>query len=282
MPRPSPSAHALAERYRVALLEPPSRGVIGARLGRGTGASLEFQDRRAYAPGDDVRHLDWRAFARTDQLVVRQYREEILPRLDLVLDASRSMALHAEKLQCALDVAALIAFAARADGLAVNVVRAGERLERVELDRFERDELTFDGREPLDTAFAGLGALLRPGALRIVVSDFLFPHDPRALVRSLGARGGGLALVQVLAREEREPDFASALRLTDCETDATLDQVVDRGAVERYQARLERLVSALDDECRRAGARFASLTAETELDELCRDALVPAQILVPA
>ena len=130
--------------------------------------------------------------------------------------------------------------------------------------------------------FAGLGALLRPGALRVVVSDFLFPHDPRALVRSLGARGGGLALVQVLAREEREPDFASALRLTDCETDATLDQVVDRGAVERYRARLERLVSALDDECRRAGARFASLTAGAELDAFCRDALVPAQILVPA
>lgn len=282
MPRPSPSAHALAERYRVTLLEPPSRGAIGARLGRGTGASLEFQDRRAYAPGDDVRHLDWRAFARTDQLVVRQYREEILPRLDLVLDASFSMAHHAEKAQCALDVVALLAFAARADGLAVNVVRAGEQLERVALDRLEAHELAFDGREPLDAALSRLGSLLRPGALRIVVSDFLFPHDPRALVRSLAARSGGLALVQVLAREEREPDLASALRLTDCESDATLDLVVDQGTVERYRARLERLVTALDEECRRAGARSAVLTTGATLDELCRNVLVPAQILAPA
>ena len=67
-------------------------GRDGDQLGRGTGASLEFQDRRSYVAGDDLRHLDWRAYARTDQLMLRLYREEILPHVEIVVDASRSMA----------------------------------------------------------------------------------------------------------------------------------------------------------------------------------------------
>src|SRR5262245_56058583 len=99
MPAPSRRVQELAERYRIALVETNLRGVLGERIGRGTGSSLEFQDRRGYASGDDVRHLDWRAYARTDQLLVRVYREEILPRIDLLVDASRSMAIDESKAQ---------------------------------------------------------------------------------------------------------------------------------------------------------------------------------------
>ncbi|MBI5363953.1 MAG: DUF58 domain-containing protein [Planctomycetes bacterium] len=282
MPRPSPEAHALAERYRLALLETPTRGVMGERMGRGVGASLEFQDRRSYSVGDDVRHLDWRAFARTDQLMVRQYREEILPRVDLVLDASRSMGHHADKAQLAVDLAVLLAQSGRADGLHVNVVRAGDRPEPLPLDRLADEGVEFDGRVTLAASFAGLGALLRPGSLRVLVSDFLFPHEPRTLLAPLAARGGGLALVQVLAREEERPTLSSALRLTDCEDDATLDLVVDRVTVARYQERLERLCKALDEECRRLGARYARAATGPSLGELCRDVLVPARLLDPA
>jgi uncharacterized protein (DUF58 family) len=42
-------------------------------------------------PGDDIRHVDWSAYARSDHLMVRLYREEISPRTDILLDASRSM-----------------------------------------------------------------------------------------------------------------------------------------------------------------------------------------------
>ena len=282
MPRPSPEAHTLAERYRLALLETPTRGVMGERMGRGVGSSLEFQDRRAYSVGDDVRHLDWRAFARTDQLMVRQYREEILPRVDLVLDASRSMGHDAEKAQLAVDLAVLLAKSGRADGLHVNVVRAGDRPEPLPLERLESDGVEFDGRGTLDTALAGLGALLRPGSLRVLVGDLLFPHEPRALLQPLAGRGGGLAIVQVLAREEVEPTLSSALRLVDCESGATLDLVVDRVTIDRYRERLARLSKALEDETRRLGARHARIVAGASLGDACRDLLVPARIVAPA
>ena len=86
MPSPGPDAARLAEVYRLALGERRNRGPAGERLGKGTGASLEFQDRRVYAAGDDVRHLDWAAYARTDQMMVRLYREEVLPTVELLVD----------------------------------------------------------------------------------------------------------------------------------------------------------------------------------------------------
>ena len=94
MPSPTPEALALGRSYRLALLEAPRRGLAGSTLGAGPGSSQEFHDRRVYAAGDYVRHLDWRAFARTDQLLVRLHTEEIAPELDILVDASASKAIE--------------------------------------------------------------------------------------------------------------------------------------------------------------------------------------------
>ena len=56
------------------------------------GTSIEFAQHRAYAPGDDIRHLDWKVFARTDKLHLKQYRQETNLELILLVDASGSMA----------------------------------------------------------------------------------------------------------------------------------------------------------------------------------------------
>lgn len=279
MPRPSPDALRLAQSWRLALLETPPRGHAGARLGRGTGASLEFQDRRTYALGDDVRHLDWRAYARTDQWLVRQYREEILPRVEIVLDVSRSMAIDAAKAQFAVDVVALISIAARNEGFHVVLAKAGDAPELVEPARFEASDTDFDGVVPWTSCLSATLGLLRRGSMRVLVSDFLFPHDASALVRPIAAQGGGLALIQVLGRADREPEIGAALRLTDVESGATRDLVLDRRSVDLYRARLSRLTDALEAECRRAGARFASCGHELDLETAARIRLAAAGIL---
>jgi uncharacterized protein (DUF58 family) len=229
-----------------------------------------------------VRHLDWRAFARSDQLVVRLYREEILPRLDLVVDASRSMGLHADKAQAAVDLATLIAWSARADGLAVNVVLCSDPPEPVPLDRLgTRGSSSPAARRSTRASWASARSCAQ--ARCASCSPTSSSHTIRARSRACWwPHGSGLALIQLLAREERTPTLESALRLTDCEDEKTLDLVVDRATTTRYRQRLEQLTQGLDEECRRLGARFASLTSGPALDELCRDALVPAQILAPA
>jgi len=82
---------------RLSLSRHEWRGAVGNWAGSGAGSSLEFQDHRPYLPGDDPRHIDWAATARGNQAVMKIYREEVSPRIDLLVDSSASMFLTPEK-----------------------------------------------------------------------------------------------------------------------------------------------------------------------------------------
>src|SRR4249920_2976779 len=81
-------------RYALETPRQAPGGVAGGTLSQRAGSSLEFQDHRDYQPGDDLRHIDWNVYARTDQLTLKLYREEVTPHLDVLLDTSRSMTLE--------------------------------------------------------------------------------------------------------------------------------------------------------------------------------------------
>jgi len=283
MPSPSAEVLALAERFAPGLAFDPSRGPAGASLGRSIGASLEFHDRRSYQSGDDVRHLDWRAMQRTGELLVRQYREEVLPRLDLLVDDSRSMALTPAKAAATVDLTALLALSARGAGFQVRVLRLGARAEPVDLDAFLREGLALAGTAPLAATWPEALARLAPGGLRLALSDFLTPHEAAPLVRGLASRAARIGLIQLLAPEDaRPPADGAALRLVDAESGATRELARDGAAVERYLARLERLASELARECVRVAGVFTTLVADAPLAELARGPLVEAGVLVPA
>ena len=115
---------ALGSAFRLSLPREAMRGLGGARAGAAAGSSLDFLDFREYHPGDDLRRLDWSVYARTDREVVKLYREEVFPRLDIVLDASRSMDLPGTaKASSALSLCGALAAAARRKP--ARVARAG-------------------------------------------------------------------------------------------------------------------------------------------------------------
>ncbi|MBL8695965.1 MAG: DUF58 domain-containing protein [Planctomycetes bacterium] len=279
MPRPSPEAAKCAAVYRLALPERVGHGLAGERLGRASGTSLEFQDRRPYVIGDDVRHIDWRAMARTDQMLVRVFREEIQPRVEILLDASASMAVDPGKIQIAVDLCAMLSDLALQEGFACRILRLGDRIEEIEKAAFDRLGTDADGRRPLEDALDAASPLLRPGSMRFVVSDFLSPHDPTKLMRKCASAAGSIALLQILASDDAAPPVGSALRLTDAESGAVLDLVLDEGAVRSYLQRLERLQSGLAAEALRAAGIFVSIESPTPLAEICRSRLLPAGVL---
>lgn len=248
-------------------------------MGKGTGSSLEFQDRRDYAAGDDIRHLDWRTFARTNQLQVKLYREEIAPRVEIFLDVSRSMGTDEAKAQRALDLATLIARIARADGFQAALIALGDAVEPLNTDRLERSGVEFEARMALQESLAQARSFLRSGSLRFLISDYLSPHEAPSLVRPLAARAGGLTLIQVLSPEDSNPEVGRALRLTDAESDEVLDLVLDAQSVGLYLDRLANLTSALSDECRRALGGFLRVSSRDSLEQICRESLLAAGIL---
>src|SRR5215218_5123718 len=85
---------AAAQRFALATPRHGPANRTGSALGAQAGSSLEFRDHRGYEPGDDLRHVDWNAYARSDTLTVKLFREEITPHLDVVIDTSRSMNLE--------------------------------------------------------------------------------------------------------------------------------------------------------------------------------------------
>ncbi len=271
-----------AETFQLGLLRTPLAGRAGELLGRGSGNSLEFQEYRQYIPGDDVRHLDWAAYARSDALMVRLYREEISPRTEILLDASLSMTSGGEaKPRVARQLAALCAaLAGRAGGRPVVLPLAEGPVEPVALDRLQfLAGLTFAGRATLPELLAANQVPLKRQAVRIVVSDFLFPHDPAALVRRLAADASALWIIQLLNAWEAQPGPAGGRRLIDLETGREADLVLDRAATTAYLARLNLLQEELLKNCRRAHALFATLIAERGLATLCRDELCGAGML---
>ena len=79
---------------RLAVPRDPARGHAGFASGVNAGSSLDFKDYREYQPGDDLRHIDWHVYGRTDKLTVKLFREEVTPHADIVLDGSVSMRLE--------------------------------------------------------------------------------------------------------------------------------------------------------------------------------------------
>jgi len=279
---PSPSIDWPAVRAAAARLALPRtllRGRAGERLGSGTGSSLEFQDYRPYAPGDDLRHVDWAAYARSELLAVRLYREEVAPRVDLVLDVSRSMAVTDAKLRAHGELAALAACACASTAADSRIVIAADG-DPVPLRRPEDVERVL----ACDAAASALEAAhlpLRRRSLRIVVSDFLFPHDADALVGRLARDAASLAIVQLTLREEAEPGALGGRRLIDVEDRGAIDMVLDEAAVRDYRARFGRLRLALSRAARRSGARFVHVVAGTPVREVARS-LARAGVLDPA
>ena len=98
------AARKAAAHLRLPFHRQSWRGTVGNWMGAGIGSSIDFQDHRPYLPGDDPRYIDWQAYARTGHYIMKLYREEVSPRLDLIFDTSASMQLGEDKAARALEL----------------------------------------------------------------------------------------------------------------------------------------------------------------------------------
>lgn len=272
MSDPDPDRQALIEgrqagaRYRLSLPRETMRGSGGNRLGRGTGASLDFQDYRDYQPGDDLRHLDWNVFARTDRQIVKLFREEVDPHLDLLLDATPSMRLpDTPKRRAALTLAALLAAAAGNARCSHRLWVTGRGCHPHPGSNGPPDLWpipAFDAALPPDEALRLLPPRFRPHGFRIFISDLLFPGDPSTVLRQLAERAAGLVLIQLLAREETDAGPLGTRRLDDVESGERLHVEVDQTVRTQYRDALAAHQDLWSRACRQAGAALVTLTAE--------------------
>jgi uncharacterized protein (DUF58 family) len=268
-----------AARYALGVPRSAPVGQSGMTLGHRAGSSLEFKDHRAYEPGDDLRHIDWNAYARTDQLTVKLFREEVTPHLDILLDSSRSMNLEGTKKGGAVvALAAFFATAATRAGYSHALWSLGDRCRPVPNGNRPPglwDGLNFDHRgEP-----SAQLPLLRPRGTRVLISDLLWMGEPLMTMRPFAERAAVALVVQVLARDDAEPTEGRSVRLVDSETDEVREIHVDAVVARRYRDALARHQESWDLACRQTGATYVTVVAEDLLRSWNLDALVAAEVL---
>lgn len=190
-------------------------GDPGAHRSKRLGRSPEFTEYRAYRPGDDLRRLDWKLFARTDRPFLRIADDHAALRTSLLIDASASMRFPVAgygKWDHACAVAIGLAAVALGDGDAVGITVATRDGDRA-IPARRRGDLLNDASDLFaSVSVGGLDSLPRlieraAGEPRLtVISDFL-GDSPRALasLRVAAAAGAELYAVHVVAEEEMNP-----------------------------------------------------------------------------
>lgn len=242
---------ALIEHARVTAgpysLRPPARllrGPVGHAQGIDSGSSIDFYDYRSYQPGDDLRRVDWRVFARSDQMVIRRFRSEVSPVLDVLLDGSASMGLYPGKAAAAAYASSFLAGACRnARGRPV-LVHNGQRFGG---NDFEHGlaAVTFDQSIGV-TDFSPPPETVR-GPMRVIISDFLMPLEP-GFWRKVSRHTAGLIVIRVLSESEREPRFHGGFRFVDAERREHYKDIrVNRSTVSQYKKRLNAHLESLEE-----------------------------------
>lgn len=283
MRRALASGERAGARYALATPKQTPTGLTGMQLGSRAGESLEFKDHRHYQPGDDLRRIDWQAYARSDKLIVKVYREEVNPHLDLLLDGSASMGLvESAKPRAALGLAAALVTAAENAGFAHQVHLAGEGCRPLEQGAVRPSawpDVDFDATRSLAEALEQLPPRWRAQGLRVLVSDLLFMGDPLRTVEHLAHGAAGVHVVQLLADADVNPAQRGNVRLVDSESGAVREVFIDAAAERRYRDNLARHQQHWHAAVRQVGGTMTTLIAEPLVERWDLSDLVQAGVL---
>ena len=224
------------------------------------GASVEFAEYRKYVPGDDIRHIDWRVYARSDRFYLKEFEADTNLRCHLVLDCSASMGFagaHGSKIDYARHLAATLAYLLVHQGDFIGLTAFNDQvMEEIPargnpahlrniFDTLER--LQPRGPTDLVANLHTLAERCKRRALVVVISDCF--TDPEALLdcfQHMRFRKHDLAVFHLLDRQELDFAFERPIRFVDLESSTALItepqtiQAQYRLAVNQYLAELQR------------------------------------------
>ncbi|MFK7851670.1 MAG: DUF58 domain-containing protein [Akkermansiaceae bacterium] len=260
------------------------RGAAGEFAGSGTGASMDFQDHRAYAPGDDPRHINWQAFARTGQYSMKLFREEIRPVVDLILDASPSMFFVPEKTKRTTELLQFLADSSLADGASVRIhAISGDA--RMVIDpmtlragRWVEDVKKLAPSDPtLPPEIHRIS--LRTHALRVLVSDLLFNADPKPILATLTQRQGTPIIFAPYTASEADPEWSGNYDFIDAELNTRHPHRIEPATLRRYREAYASHFALWKEAAIRHQAPLARIPCEPDLMPALHQNALPVKAL---
>jgi uncharacterized protein (DUF58 family) len=254
--------------------------VAGLHRSPDFGFSQEFAEYRAYTPGDDLRHVDWNLFARTERCYLKRYRGETNSQLTILLDASNSMKYgsHAvSKMDYARYTAASLFYLAIHNqrdpaGLIVfddevrNYIRPSTRQGQLHRLLAGLEQAEPRARTDFMKPLAHFQEFLRRRGVVLVISDFY--ESPEMIVKTiepLRFHGSDVVLFHVLDPKEIRPELKGPSILVDMETEQRLE-VIPEYVKGEYRRKMDAHLEQMSERTRAAGLDYHLLVTDRPLD----------------
>jgi len=251
------------------------------------GPGLEFSQYRSYQPGDDLRWLDWRMFARSDRYYIRESEIETSISVRFLVDASSSMNHDdngVKKIEYAKALTASLAYLAnlQGDSVALNVFKDGELFSipsKPDPQHLQRLFYHLQQVGPAGTftkpihykeLFAGAG---RKELLVFITDMYQADGEINALLNSLSALKHEIIVFHLMGQNELDFDFKGFSTLEDLETGETI-QVNTQRAIDAYQEKLQEHLATIRSELLGKRIAYRMISTSQPLDEALRDFLV--------
>jgi uncharacterized protein (DUF58 family) len=255
------------------------------------GASVIFAEHRDYRPGDDLRLLDWRAFARSDRYTIKHFEQETHLRAHLLFDVSSSMAFDggdpaSDKRSYAATVLGAMAFILLGQADAVGLITFSDAVREAVPVRARPGQLdailsalgqaaggSDESRTDLNAALAACGERVGRRGLVVIASDLLdFQLNALEPLTRLRALGHDVIVFQVLHPHELDFPYRELARFRDPESGEMLD--TDPEAVRQaYLEQMQQFVVGCRQRCTAAGARYVLARTDAPVQEAVADAL---------
>ncbi len=226
-------------------------GFQGQHRSSMAGSGMEFNDFRAYIPGDDYRYIDWNLYSRLGRLFIKLFQEEKEFLFYLLIDQSQSMSFgQPSKIQVALKLAGALGYI----GLS-NYDRIGASLFNTGLDetfkpgrgqdkihaylQFLENNMNTAGETDLNRVLDYLSYQYKKPGTVIILSDFLDEKGYQKGLRSLADKDWNIFIIQVLTPEEIDPQIEGDIRIVDIETEKKTNINIDQDALSSYRKKVD-------------------------------------------
>lgn len=268
----------------------------GDRHSRKRGSAIEFADYREYAPGDDLRRLDWNVFARLDRPFVKLTEEEEDLAVHILVDTSTSMdwpqgndedETGSNKLRYAILMSGALGYLALGSGDLVNVTLFNSNEFRtwgafrgrqngwplIQFLEANYESLTNrDGNLPRQTSLDYFvrdyaRRAKRPGLL-FLITDLLASGDFRVGLNDILTRGYEIVLLHLHSRDEISPNLSGDLKLIDVETNETAEITIDPLVIEEYINRMEEWHTRVATWCTSRGIHYVPITTDVSWERI--------------
>jgi uncharacterized protein (DUF58 family) len=243
------------------------------------GFSSEFSDYRHYHPGDDMRYVDWKVFARSGKFYIKQFEDETNVRCYMLLDCSASMGYGSgglTKLEFARTLASALAYFITGQRDAVGLITFDHKIQQYLPPRYRQGHLMQILRALTEMAVGEKTDILQPVSdlahslnrkgLVILISDLLDENEATVRgLQQLRSKGNDVIVFHVLDDAELTFPFERIADFEDSETHE-IHKAVPQRVRQTYMQEIERFCDFYKEKCRSAGMDYCLLNTSKPLD----------------